>query len=688
VPDRDANPGAQPGTDARSIAIIDEAMDLPEEEREAFVRERCAGDPNVRDRVLAALAGAAARPWLEELVDTVFTADDDPSSDLARYRLGDQIGRGSMGFVYKAHDTLLDRPVAVKFVWPHGELGGERDHPALREARTSSNLEHPAIVPVYDVGVTNGRCWFVSAYVESVTLRKMLLAGADDDAYRRSEAWVYQATVYAIECAYGLAHAHGRGVIHRDVTPSNILIDADGKPRLIDFGVALLTGDPHLGADVVGTLEYLSPERAAAVPAPPSPADDVFALAVTLYECLAAKRPHTARTLPEIREALKKPPTPIRTLNPAAPRGLERVLARALSPDRADRYDDARALAADLERALDGAPLERDGRLARWGYALRRRWGTLALLAAGLALILALVAALLPAPTTGVLEVRAPGGAPVTVSPIGGPAAGPLAPAHRGTGPGRLTLEAGLYRVEIADGELTRELTRRVPAGGEVAVAAPALGAGVPSDTVLIPAGSAVVGIAGDLPDGLRRRTVELPAFLIDRREVTHAEFRRYVLATGASSPSAWAEGYDEALADHPVTGVTLAQARGYAEWAGKRLPTHVEWERAAAGAEGRAYPWGDAAPPPPSAGAVAVIADPGVDITPEGVERLFGNVSEWTESVSPLDFFGDDSPRFIVKGADATQTTAPARGMSGVLTQSPDQGHEMVGFRCASSVW
>ncbi len=689
---------ADPGTDELAIPIIDEALDLPEPEREAFVRRRCADSPRLCEWVLSAITNAGEDGWPDALAGSLVPASDDPGSELARYRLIEMIGYGSMGVVHRARDTKLDREVAVKFVVPAGPIGDEDDHPALREARASGDLDHPAIVPVYDVGVSPGRCWFVTAYVPGQTLRDLLAAGADDDAFRLSPLWAATASLIVSRCAAGLAHAHERGVIHRDVKPSNILIDAEGRPRLIDFGVALLTGDAHLGAETTGTLEYLSPERVAPSPAPPSPADDVYALAVTLYECLAAKRPHTARTTRGARTALAAAPTPVRVLNPAVSPALGRVLARALAPDRAERYDTAAAFGDDLRRAARGEPLERDGLARRLRYALTRRRATAVGLAVALAGITALALVMRPPVTTGVLEIDAPPGAAVTVSPIGGPAAGPLEAVHTGAGSARLTLKNGVYRVQIEDNRGVHELTRRVDAGGRAGVTLPPPRPGdLPSDMVLIPAGPAVVGIANAPKPELARRTVDLPAFWIDRREVTNAEYLRYVQATGAPAPASWASGAPVADDARPVTGVTLAQARGYAEWAGKRLPTHVEWERAAAGAEGRRYPWGEDSPPPAvEAGGLTGLAlylavvepvnDPTADVSAEGVERMYGNVSEWTESLTSLRMDGDDAPVCIVKGADSAHSTAPANGVPAVILHTPERVNLLVGFRCARS--
>jgi eukaryotic-like serine/threonine-protein kinase len=243
---------------------------------------------------------------------------------LGRYRLGARLGAGGFGTVYAGHDERLDRPVAVKVI-PAGARAPER---AQREAMAVARLDHPGVVAVFDAGEDDDARYLVSELVQGRTLDRLQADGAlsDRDVVR-----------IGLALADALAHAHARGVVHRDVKPQNVIVpdaprEARAVAKLADFGVAHLAGDDPLTrtGDVVGTLAYMAPEQAAGQRV--GPAADVYALALVLYEGLAGVNPvraaGAAATARRVGTALPS----LRRARPDLPAELVAVLDRALRP--------------------------------------------------------------------------------------------------------------------------------------------------------------------------------------------------------------------------------------------------------------------------------------------------------------------------------------------------------------------
>ena len=292
---------------------------------------------------------------------------DFPSGHLALparfgdYELREELGRGGMGVVYRAAQASLGREVAVKMIL-RGQLASQADRERFEaEAQSAARLDHPGIVPVYEVGEIDGRPYFSMKHVRGTTLAQRL---SDGPLPPREAARILAAVARAIH------FAHMRGVLHRDLKPSNILLDEQGEPHVTDFGLAKqLEGAPTLtktGA-VLGTPAYMAPEQATGNRGQVGPASDVYSLGVILYHMLTGRPPFQAASPGEmVLLVLEQDPVPPRMLNPKADRDLEMICLRCLQKPIDLRYASAAALADDLEAYLNNESISaRSGRFAQ-----------------------------------------------------------------------------------------------------------------------------------------------------------------------------------------------------------------------------------------------------------------------------------------------------------------------------------
>ncbi|PYP78755.1 MAG: hypothetical protein DMD35_10555 [Gemmatimonadetes bacterium] len=266
------------------------------------------------------------------------------------YSLQRELGRGGMGIVYLARDVQLDRDVAIKVLPSHLALTEASRERFLHEARTAAGLSHPHIVPIHRVGETSGFVFFVMSYVEGETLGERLRRTgplAADDATRVLR-----------EVAWALAYAHGRGIVHRDVKPDNILLEADtGRALVTDFGIARgsATVDETDPGRIMGTANFMSPEQAAGEAI--DGRSDIYALGVVGYLAVSGRLPFEASNLPAllVRQATEAAPSVLRAA-PGLPPRLGAAIDRCLARDPADRFADGETLAAALAPRAEARP--------------------------------------------------------------------------------------------------------------------------------------------------------------------------------------------------------------------------------------------------------------------------------------------------------------------------------------------
>jgi TolB-like protein/Tfp pilus assembly protein PilF len=300
--------------------------------------------------------------------------------DFGDYELLEQIGRGGQGVVFRARQKSLNRIVALKVIGL-GQWATKAHLKRFRlEAEAAASLEHPGIVPIHEVGERDGSCYFSMKFVEG---------GQLDEVTRRSPMSIRQAVELIAKVARTVHYAHEHGILHRDIKPGNILLDAKGEPHLTDFGLARLVESESSVThtlEVLGTPSYMAPEQAVGNNAAISSATDVYGLGAVLYQLLTGQPPFAGGTTYEtIKLLLDTEPRQPRQLNPKIDRDLSTICLKCLEKDPKRRYSSALALAEDLERWLKHKPIQarHTGVFARGGKWVRRN-PTSALLAASL----------------------------------------------------------------------------------------------------------------------------------------------------------------------------------------------------------------------------------------------------------------------------------------------------------------
>ncbi len=294
---------------------------------------------------------------------------------LGQYEIRSPLGAGGMGEVYRAHDTRLDREVAIKVLPESLTSDPDRLHRFEQEARAAAALNHPNILAVYQMATHDGVSYMVTELLDGETLRERL---------RRGPVPLRKAIDYAVHIAHGLAAAHDKGITHRDLKPENLFVTKDGRVKILDFGLAKLGPAKDASGEeatltqqtdpgtVMGTVGYMSPEqvRGKAV----DHRTDIFAFGTILYEMVTGKqtfrKPTSADTMSAI---LNEDPPSISSIQPATPPGLQRVVHRCLDKDPDQRFHSAHDLAFALEALTDSAITAPTGSHAPVGAGWSRR---------------------------------------------------------------------------------------------------------------------------------------------------------------------------------------------------------------------------------------------------------------------------------------------------------------------------
>jgi serine/threonine protein kinase/formylglycine-generating enzyme required for sulfatase activity len=725
---------------------------------------------------------------------------------LGHYQLLERVGRGGMATVYKAYQPGLDRYVAVKVLPTYLARDPRFVARFRREARAIARLNHTNILPVHDFGQEGELSYIVMRYVETGNLKERLGEPLDLETTVEIMAQVGKA----------LDYAHRRGIIHRDVKPSNVLMDEEGVALLSDFGLARMaeaTVKITKTGVGVGTPEYMSPEQARGKEV--DERSDVYSLGIMLFEMLTGRIPYEADTpIAVVVKHLTAPLPRPSEWNPDIPEPVERVILKALAKDPADRFQSVEQMVEALRKAVTKAPvpakaappppvaveekpveaaplpepevaplplvepvavLEKEAvpfwqKVSLWGWFAVAVGGLVLLAVVGGVLLAGRGSRATPTPAPVAVEATTPAAtdapaatpAPPTAYPTYTPypthtpvlTDTPILPTATPTrqptptptpkpvavvqgealnvrgGPGTeydvlgqvrqndeleivaRTEKGDWLQVRLSDGKEGWVLARLVEVSGEVmgipvAAVIPPTPTPMPiTDTptppaspgmVYVPAGEFTMG-SDEHSDEQPVHTVYLDAFYIDKTEVTNAQYRECVEAGACDTPSKTTNYDDADYAQHPVVYVSWDDADAYCRWAGKRLPTEAEWEKAARGTDGRTYPWGegidcDHAQYSECGGRTVSVGSKPKGASPYGALDMAGNVWEWVS-----DWYGEDyysqSPARNPPGPDSGKLRVLRGGSwygepdnvrcANRYGYTPDGTNLNVGFRCA----
>lgn len=710
---------------------------LPPAERTAFLDQACP-DQRSRRRILTLLDHHERSTAGFDPRGTTATASTGVKDRIDEFQIIERIGEGGMGVVYLAIDTVLGRKVALKILSEH-LLGSEQAITRFRdEARSAASLQHPAIVPVYKTGFDGARPYIASEFVEGGTLKTLI----SEEIERRKghyktqdrHSWRQRCARIAAVIADALDCSHRAGIVHRDVKPSNILVDRNDYPRLTDFGIAkhLQPGQQATRTDVVGSCHYMSPEQALISGTTVDQRSDIFSLGIVLYEALSLTKPFDGSDFHEILSAvISREPSRLRSSDHEISKDLETICHKALEKDPQRRYQTAAHMAADLRCFLENRPIL--ARPASWGYR-SLKWARRHRGAVGMILIAASLSSL------GVAVVMSRGRRDLLYTSISiesgqlrctaylhrydPHALAPIAPAkHLGPTPlRRVWLTPGQYRVVVVhDGafcefnlvllEPGAQNARRLHVSADPSTMQVRRDARdlwgflrTPDDvrtegTVEINGGK--FRLTQKIKEPGQADEVEIRSFLIDPREVSNREYKEFIDATGREPPVSWKElGYSDAIARLPVVMVSMEDAEAYARWQGKRLPTAREWQAAARGHSGRLYPWGDshtlveASRTPRISGLASSATKTVYEQYAEGTVptdqaaawdapgqliHTLSNVRELTGSVQTID------RTTVIMGA-AWSDEPLSVSLADLLTTTFDRPGPRLGFRCAKS--
>jgi len=591
----------------------------------------------------------------------------------SKYEVLRRLGGGGMAQVLLARHRGHGGLVAIKILSDHLSQDPRIVSRFRQEATTAASLSgHPNIVPIYDIGEGNGLHYLIMQFV----------CGEDMGSYLNREGHLSPPDAAGVitQAAEALVWAETKRVVHRDLKPSNLQLDVSGRIHILDFGISktvdLADGLTRPG-ESLGTPFYMSPEQIRGEGC--DARSDLYSLGVIFFELLTGKRPFENESVTAIQIAhLSAQPPSILELAPHLPPMCDEIVQKLLKKEKNERYQSPQELLNDLHRhgASSGPtnlrPIVDPDLQAQVDSPPTRtiqettgsKFETASATAATIAVISSPSSAGLPASAPVPEKIHEP----AKRSPI---------------------LKIAIAGVAVL----------LIVAAGLVFYMRPKALAPVLNDPhgsmVLVPSGSFVFGEnASDSPHP--RQSVELPAFYIDRTEVSNAEYLKFVEASHRNFASAT---YAAEHRDEPVTNISAADAAAFAAWAGKRLPTEQEWEKAARGTDGRPFPWGSDA----WTQGVPQQMQP-VDSLPErkspyGALNMAGNAWEWTGTKYVPEERELADMRGVLKSDAFSRTWYSLKGGSFspsgtffvraymVRGFPEDQLSKLVGFRCAKDV-
>ncbi len=574
-------------------------------------------------------------------------------TSIGRYHILEQLGEGGMATVYKAIDTTLERHVAVKVIRSDhfGSAVLERMLQRFeREAKALAKLSHPNIVKVMDYGETDKVPYLVMEYLPGGTLKQKMNG--------KPMPWRDAARLLLPVCR-ALEHAHEKGIVHRDIKPSNILISESGEPMLTDFGIAkILSGDDTsldlTGTGVgIGTPEYMAPEQGAGSV---DERADIYALGVVYYQMVTGRLPYKADTPMAVmlKKSTEPLPSPKRFI-PNLPDDAERVLVKVLQREPRHRYQSVNVFLSALQKIVEGTPIPREG--GKEGkrfppsllYGIAGWAGFICIMVAAGFLYNTFNKAQTSTPQAGDFSSPRNTDLPVLTED---PAVAPTLQETETPNPSPID---GAEMVFIAAGEFLR---------------------GASPDDIAELRDMCSNCPLDQLEDAQPQATIYLDAFWLDKTEVTNAQFSRFIDEAGYLTTAQRTDNYSyvqnpglrdfvyvgDADWQHPqggissiigqderaVTQISWQDAYAYCEWAGKRLPTEAEWEKAARGDDGRIFPWGNNPPDTDflnfdfSPGTIVSVGRYPDGASPYGVLDMSGNVWEWVADYYTEDYYGD----------------------------------------------
>ena len=610
---------------------------------------------------------------------------------IGHYVILEKLGEGGMAAVFKAHDTRLDRDVAIKIIRTDTLDTQEFLARFEREAKALAKLQHPNIVNVIDYGDHEGVPYLVMEYISGGTLK---------DRFGQPATYQEAAAILA-PIARALEFAHKKGVIHRDIKPQNILITESGDPMLTDFGIAKILGvddsaewtKTGLG---FGTPGYMAPEQL--LGAKTDKRIDIYNIGIVFYEYIAGRKPFRVSDLAEIllkddeeiAEHLKRfLPSPL-------PNEVTETLIKALAKNPDDRFQNMAEFAKLIERFANQDPLpEQNPEIKEPQTGFRKfvnfpNWVKAGLLAGAILSVTVITIALI--------------GYNIFVR-YAQQSSTPIAAAN--TTVVVLDEQTSQPSIEAAPMETALLASTITPVPEEETEINTSEIDGM--QLIFIPEGVFTMGDGSGNADESPEHEIYLNAFWIDQTEITNKQYEACVQA--GECPEALSVGSyarpdyytNPQYANYPVIYINYLQAQAYCSWTERRLPTEAEWEKAARGTDGRIYPWGNTAPNPDllnfnrNVGDTSAVGSYPNGASPYGVMDMAGNVSEWVADwYDPKYYIGSlrlNPPgpvtgiERVLRGGNWEDTEISRIRVVDRIPRLPQARSERsIGFRCAVS--